>query len=814
MTTIQPIWSLQAKFVPSNEVENFSGAASNQFVKTRFEEQLDTSVVPNTWFHESNDVYIGRSSGIHDSPLPLKTGTIPSNEGFIYASQYRPYRQQQLHKPKSPDGITYNQGLPSSTVSQSGPSTSGIGRIKKTTFDHILEYEALIPRIDTGHATPLMEWDNLASPSILHDTNDCDKLGWASTPSLKALQHSDYPFQDQVTRLSQKNIATLNSHIGTDMYTGSQASTLEAIDTTSVIYDHDKPTIEPRDSSNGKKRLLIEEADEDKFTGRSHSPYDDRKEIGIWQEMTHKRKKFDHPTSGQSQGGVINDLWTEPDAFSSFTQDLDSFAGISKLKNPTSAPDNSKQQSKEVSIPGEQNAIQVKEEGRQHRESIWKMLKEIGAFHVSNSPELSSKSPIWFKFLREDMIKAAGGDGGLERSVHMVIECAQRWITTSLFGLIIIHYKSNSTQSSLEELLGHGFQLMQVVFDQWRYMRFNAIKGQLGSLLFETNDYLDPLFLFRYFAKLKKVPAMSVKILDSMVERWNKNKKLSKLPEIDLKTLYDKLKTFYNKDMMFIHGGLYSRGGIGNLEFEEVNFQSGARKSPSASKSLDRGKIGECRLISKSAKFLSPVGIELCQKVHAFFIQLIKDLLKKYKTSNKLYSYSPQQIHLHDTVAQKSIKDSKSNMETIVKAVSIAEYRVTVGFFGMIRSIYEKRLTEDQIKILIESGWKFLQNEFSKWKLLNFQEGEDSIFSKESKLLSWNTRSEGLWSDPKKSFHRLCIQSKSPANTPISIDHLTTLLRSWFNEASDSSLKKSLGRRFDSEMLCTRSCLELLEYRQ
>ncbi|EGG09781.1 uncharacterized protein MELLADRAFT_103871 [Melampsora larici-populina 98AG31] len=816
-------WSQEMKNWCTDDLYSH-GSATQQLTNSWFEEQLDVPVLPMTWptYHQNENSYLGKRSGSHVAS-PMDTGTISSHDGSNYAFKDDPHGHQNLYKPTNLDGFEHHQTLslgPESQVPprmiglQSGPLTSGLNQYQETNSHPMKNYEGVLPSTDMAQGTPSIEWDHLGYPSlnylpprVPHSGAGSNLSGLTSprtyTPSSEIFQYTQCPLQDHITRQLDMDMEKLNRHRNTYTTTGSQAETSGKIYTTTAVLDSFKPVITQIESLKGKKRLSGKEGDTYMVTKGGHSAIDQNREIGSLETITHPRKKQTKKQEVRQSQGVLD--ISKPSPSMSVAQNFNLYVGTRKNQNPISTPDTPGSVSKGIKEAPE-------EESMKRRESMLMMLRDIGAFHVANSPALSYTFPTWFKILREDMIGISGQDEMLQKAVHQAIECADQWIAKAFFGLILLKYKPESTKISLEEMVQRGFQFMQTVFDQWRHMEIKSMKGQTGTTRTETSDHLDPSYMFRYFSKLIKARSMTLKVLDSIVVRWNREtKNIFVMPAVDRKKLYDEVKSLYDKDMMFIRGGLYSRAGFGNLEYEEINFQSGLRKHPLAPKSSERRKIEECRSLSKSARFLSPVGIEMCQKVHVFFVDLIIDLLKNYKISNQLDSYSTEQLHLPNNVAPKPIDENELIMETIVKAASIAEYRITVGFIGMIRLVYENRLKETQLNILIENGWEFLQKQFSKWKDLNFEEGGNLIFSKGSKLISWDERTGRLGIDPRNSFQALCIQSKSPANTPISMRYLTALLKSWFKDPSDSELKNSLGQLFKWKLCCSRFCLKFIQ---
>ncbi|KAH9814901.1 hypothetical protein DFH28DRAFT_1027417 [Melampsora americana] len=848
---ISQIWSLQSRFTPYSIIESFTeeniwlepGVNQGAFLPyeipklhteaDHFQPYNLDQIEDGTYWNTDLPPQHGPSSnklinplaeehlGVCGTTLLMDRSTISSYYDFHDPVKGCLHTHQRIHQRHHQDGSNLLHDSCYVKKSQSGmmtvqheASVSGTEGSQKRSSEHLDNNEASLPSNDMVHETNFNYWDNLLNlylndifARIPISSTENNLFGRASPRIISYTQDFLQDIQPYGhTRLpaaSDGNTDTPGRDSRTYMDWAHVVGNVGAFHTPSNVLDKGSSVIHQTQSSNPRKKISIEEEVNNKLKDGSTILVDNSTHIGSLGDKTHPRKKLRMKKNLEKFQGVIEEYISGPVLPTSVTKNIAKFTGTKKHQHFSSITDNSRQISKDVFITSMREGNQVKEDKKQPGQSTLIMLKDIGDFYAANSLVFAHKVPIWFKLLRDDMMEISGQEESLRKAIQRAIECAHWWVTMSLFGLVSTNSNPEVDGSSLEEMLDCAWQLIQSIFDQWRYMRVKNMEPQMSC---EVGDHwIEPQFLFGYLSKLQKFSTMSLKILKSIAARYNKEPNTSKIHMNNIRSLQDKLKMLYNKDMMAIKGGFYSRGSIGNLEFEEQRFHSGHRNCPWSLKSSNRARIVECRSISRAAKFLSPVGIDLCQKVHTFFVDLIIELIRNYKISNKIYPYPLLQIHLPDTVFENLKDQHESNMKTIVKAVSIAEYRVTVGFIGMLRSLYEKCSTEVQLNTIIGSGWDFLKTEFSKWKLLSFEEGTHSSFFTHSKRLSQEEKS---YLDPKRTFQGLCKQTQDLSDTPLSLMYLKMLLRSWFDGASDPHVREALG---DSIILKIRSCISCLE---
>ncbi|EGG09931.1 uncharacterized protein MELLADRAFT_60881 [Melampsora larici-populina 98AG31] len=805
------------------------GLASHQTINTPVEEDFEALVPPETWHSLQKDVMcVHQNHGFHQTTLPPDRSTISSNYNFNPTPPSGPCTPQNIFEFCHEDGLQQHQNQYFGQVSHLGmrePNSDQpraiLERNQKKTSDLSHISQTSLERIGKDCEEDSTYWGNLFNPDI-HDmissmplsSNECDLLGLASprisSPTQHMIQQSQLPGQEGISRSSDEDINTVQRIRSTDPHGRSQGDTAGAFDTSYLLADQASPSIHHKELSKGRKRLLSGEKSPDKVTKRAKSLVDNSIEIEALERTAIPRQ--DQNTNPEVQG-VMNNCIGETFSSLSGMHNCDIPVGPGNNQDLIGGPDTLDEVSKHSNVPLIQKKNAMTNKFNFPGPSTVRMLKDIGAFHVANSPRFAFEVPNWFRNLRDDMMKVSGQEESMGKDIHKAIEGVHWWLTMSIFGLISIHCDPGLDSSSLDTILDHAWKAIQAIFDQWRYFGVEEMKFQYAPRVYERkqDDLLEPLSLFRYFVRLNKFPEMTTRILQSIIVRYNKDTNTPIVNITKVGQLQNKVKSLYNKDIMFIQGGLYSRASIGNLEFEGTKFHNGYKRNPWVPKSLDKKHIGAYRSISRAAKFLSPAGTKLCQRIHSFFVELIEELLNKYKSNNELHSYSTLQIHLDPTVVSELIdRAHESNMETIVKAVSVAEYRITVGFIGVIRSIYEQALTEAQLNILIESGWQFLQKEFSNWKLLSFEEGKSSIFFTSSKTTLQRRISEKSCMDPNKSFEFLCKVTKNLANYPIPLTYFNMLMRSWFQEDSHEQLKKIIGKAFSEKMRTFNSFIELL----
>ncbi|KAH9813196.1 hypothetical protein DFH28DRAFT_1109221 [Melampsora americana] len=740
-------WTQELKNWDSNP----PGSASNQLIHPHSAKTLDSLMLPELWHtsDEDGNVWIDQSPGVYGTDLPLDSSKIISHLSFNPTLQDSLQTHQGLYQIHHEDGLMLNQHpsfVQTSQVETMAPQgrqlSTGIQANQADSSALFQNPETSLPILEITHENYLMDYD--------HERSQCNNLGASETPSsvpgqLEKLIHQDAPLRR-------------------------------------------------------RRRTSIGEEFPDQVKTRVTS-LDNTRNFRYLRSTTHSGNK-----KTLNSQGVMSDCTEGSFSCVPVTPNFERSVATGKNQNISSGPDMSKKSFKEFTMPAlkEESTIDNHFDNPGQRTLI--MLKDIGLFHAANSPIFAYQLTKWFKNLRDEMMKVSGQDKSLAQNIHKAIDYAHWWVTMGVFGIISIHFNNVLDSPFMQKILEHAWQMMKTVFDPWRSIGIENTRPQEipGGSEFKQGDLLDPQSLFRYFVKVRIPSKMKSHIFKSILQKYNEASRTSQIPiPKSLGQLHNKVKRLYSKDMIFIHGGFYSRASISNLEFEAIKFHNGHKITSWASNLSEKHNYAACRSLSLSAGFLVPEGIELCQRVHHFFVELIIELLKKYKVSNRLHLYSLQQIHLGPTVPPEFKEpEHEYNMETIVKAVSVAEYRITVGFIGMIRSIYKDILKETQMNTLIESGWEFLQKEFSKWKLLSFEDGKNSILFTQIDTPQKNRLLSKSYMDPPKSFQYLCKLSKMIAHAPIPSTYLKILLRSWYTEDAHENLKNTLGDIQKTQRLC------------
>lgn len=141
--------------------------------------------------------------------------------------------------------------------------------------------------------------------------------------------------------------------------------------------------------------------------------------------------------------------------------------------------------------------------------------------------------------------------------------------------------------------------------------------------------------------------------------------------------------------ILYSHGGFFSRQDIKNIAFPGIKFSGEYGGESSKQKSLPEWHK-TCMVLSHSAQFHSPMGFPLCQEVHSFFVSLVDHLLSSYKNTygcdvSQAGKY-PQDISECSLI----VNPHQITLNKVLKAISMAEYRLTVVFIGLMRVFLPK----------------------------------------------------------------------------------------------------------------------------
>ncbi|EGG11279.1 uncharacterized protein MELLADRAFT_102133 [Melampsora larici-populina 98AG31] len=416
---------------------------------------------------------------------------------------------------------------------------------------------------------------------------------------------------------------------------------------------------------------------------------------------------------------------------------------------------------------------------------VLQTLKQTGSFNVDNSLTLSYETSRWFLDLKTKMIANSPQNQAWIKQVSVATKHAYSYITMAFLALLSIYDSIADNPTSIDQVLKDGWDFVKLRFEKWENMKLekrHIKRFQKARMSYGGGDWQDPHFVFQYLAKLDSEKNMTSEILKSIVDEWRKYRKGSEIPLQSPGQVLQDIFNSYQPESGFILGGFFSRGDVKNPQFEQMNNHL-TIKSYSKAKAREMG----CVRIANSANFMSQEGFPLCQEVHIFFLSLMQSLLNNYRNMNECDVPTEELTPWLQSTMQSNVEGRhKSNVKKIVKAVSIAEYKVTVGFIGIVRELYQSDLAEDEFRLLISSAWGFLKNTFSEWEKFKF---EDKYLQMYFTQLQKRPYSELYWSDPKKIFHGLW-QIPLYETCPIPITFLRTLFKSWTKVVYETEFMK------------------------
>ncbi|KAH9810546.1 hypothetical protein DFH28DRAFT_1033867 [Melampsora americana] len=431
------------------------------------------------------------------------------------------------------------------------------------------------------------------------------------------------------------------------------------------------------------------------------------------------------------------------------------------------------------------------------------ILQKTGVFYVNNSQSLAYKTTDWFDRLKNSIIKQNNCVGPQVNQVDQAIKFAHQKVTMCFIGLIVIFANQGGDQVSLEALIQEGWNFIQSEFGILEYLDLNFQKidkkgnrdpkcknriAQLKNRLQTRERFYTSLSWFRYLSNMRKHKRIRAEVLYFLVSRWDQNRTTSKIEVKYLTTHQSKIQEFHDSYVKYNHGGFYSRQDIKNIAFPGIKFFGESGGEPSKRRLLPEW-YRTCMKLSHSAQFHSPIGFALCQEVHTFFVSLVDHLLSSYKdiygcdVSSAEY---PQEKSIHSLISD----PHQININKILKAISMAEYRLTVVFIGLVRVSYQNELQEDTLQILLKRAWEFLKGIFSKWKEFQFDQDFTRLFGERHQKMIYMTKTERRaidWTDPCQLFIALW-QHQDILRYPMPPHGLHSLLDSWNHGLENSPI--------------------------
>ncbi|EGG03564.1 uncharacterized protein MELLADRAFT_109049 [Melampsora larici-populina 98AG31] len=402
------------------------------------------------------------------------------------------------------------------------------------------------------------------------------------------------------------------------------------------------------------------------------------------------------------------------------------------------------------------------------------LLRNIGVFYMNNSPSLCYETTSWFNGLQQDMISRCGQETSIIKPVEQAIQIAHSKITACFLALIVIFSKKGGDQLYLNNLLQEAWSFIKLQFGSWRDAN---LKTQSCHLKVKKHSYTktgryDPVSWYRSLSNYNNRSNIPADIINSLVIKWDQNRSITRIGVSNIIKYYPIIQEFHDSHVNYSHGGFYSRSQIKNIAFSGLIYSRG---SP-VHKYIVFSKWHEiCLSLSQSAQFHSPMGIEICQEVHAFFGSLVKDMLSSYKQVYNLDISLARPRPKEKSVDLLYYDPHKKNIETIIRVISMGEYRLTVIFIGLVKAMYQREVQENTLRILVKSAWSFLKVIFSKWKQFDFEKDLPKIFNLEVKTPLEVTMD---WSNSIKLFKSLSYDQDT-CKYPIPIHGLKRIFEAW-----------------------------------
>ncbi|EGF98766.1 uncharacterized protein MELLADRAFT_113231 [Melampsora larici-populina 98AG31] len=335
--------------------------------------------------------------------------------------------------------------------------------------------------------------------------------------------------------------------------------------------------------------------------------------------------------------------------------------------------------------------------------------KNIGIMNVNRSPTLCYEIVDWFHeiYMR---IRVQCKDDSEIKSLGCAVKNAYLGIVMPFFGILKAFEYDESGTHDIQMLLNDGWKYIKNIFSHWKSATPEHFEFGKITKFGKASDILISGWQLKYLKGISGPVSIPFSLVMSIVHMWSKDQWNSRIPEdINLGRLME----VNESDTSSREGGLYSRSGIRNDAFwgaEQFSkdhwYLIGSAELPLPNRTGN---------IYNSAQFHTNIGRGMCKNVHSYFEKLIRDLIGRYKELNNDSFYTtPKGVHISNTM-------HSPNLDLIVQAVSIAQYKVTVPYMGALRHFYKRLLSEEQLEILLMNAWIFLKEIYSKWILLDFQ---------------------------------------------------------------------------------------------
>ncbi|EGF97933.1 uncharacterized protein MELLADRAFT_69668 [Melampsora larici-populina 98AG31] len=339
-------------------------------------------------------------------------------------------------------------------------------------------------------------------------------------------------------------------------------------------------------------------------------------------------------------------------------------------------------------------------------------LQSIGMNSVNRSSNLCYEIYNFFSDIYKQITAQTKFIPEEVEDIKRAVRNAGQVVVMTFLGILKVFEGKGCGSDEIDDLLNNGWNFIKEFYGSWKssgYEKFGF--GQAEKYV--LNSAFDPDFHLRYLKLMRYAKRMPLSLAHSISLLWSKQREKSKIPQ-DLSKSLQKIRDASNNESQRIQGGLYDRNGIRNHSFWGP-AQFLRRNLESLGDTMNSSHL-VWKLASNAAQFHTPAGRNICKEMHDFFEDLIEKLQLSYNDHN---GHHTSQHTSAESDVFSSATHSK-NLSLIVKAVSIAEYRLTVPFIGLLRILHLNNVTVGQLHRLMNNVVNFLKDEFSKWEDLDF----------------------------------------------------------------------------------------------
>ncbi|KAH9823210.1 hypothetical protein DFH28DRAFT_352020 [Melampsora americana] len=341
------------------------------------------------------------------------------------------------------------------------------------------------------------------------------------------------------------------------------------------------------------------------------------------------------------------------------------------------------------------------------------VLQRLGVINTNRSPKLCHEIYDFFREIYQSFEDRNEFSDGESEAVRLSIKNAGHGVTMTFLGIIRVFEADQNGIHDIEDLLCDGWSFIQDFYSDWKTAKHeHFVFGT--TVQFNPDLSYDPYFHLRYLKKINKSAHVPLSLAHSISLLWSKHRGQSKIPK-DLFKDWEQVENVSKIDSLSPQGGLYGRLNIRNMAFWGPEEFTRRHWYINGGENINSKELWSWA--SDAAQLHTSVGREACKDLHNFFEDLIQKLHMLYNLNLKkvddLYNFSAEESHLFN-------ESHSENLARIVRAVSLAEYRVIVPFLGIVRILNEDKLTSDQLQRLLNNAIEFLKETFSKWNQIDF----------------------------------------------------------------------------------------------